>query len=271
MAEAVHVSASPALPVRRIDVERPWRWLADGWRDLMRAPNVGFAYGALFAAGGFVLTLGLWLLEMLYLVLPLAAGFMLIAPLFAVGLYETSRRLELGMRPTLGNALVAWRVRIGSLATIGLILMLFLLAWIRIAFLIFALFFGVEPPSWNHLVTTIFFSLEGLPFLAVGTAVGGVFAAIAFAVSAVSISLLLDRDVGVLAAIATSVSAVWMNWRVMIGWAALIVLFTGAGIVTAYIGLAVTLPLIGHATWHAYRDLVADDGAQTVSGDPKRS
>ena len=271
MAEAVHVSASPALPVRRIDVERPWRWLADGWRDLMRAPNVGFAYGAVFVAGGFALTLGLWLLDMLYLVLPLAAGFMLIAPLFAVGLYETSRRLELGMEPSLSDALMAWRARVGSLSTIGLILMLFLLAWIRIAFLIFALFFGVEPPSWNHLVSTIFFSLDGLPFLAVGTAVGGVFAAIAFAISAVSIPLLLDRDVGVLAAIATSVSAVLKNWRIMIGWAALIVLFTGAGIVTGYIGLAVTLPLIGHATWHAYRDLVVNGTEPTSIANPERS
>jgi uncharacterized membrane protein len=90
----------------------------------------------------------------------------------------------------------------------------------------------------------------------VGTAVGAVLAAIAFAISAVSIPLILDRDVGAFAAMATSVSAVVVNWRVMIGWAALIALFGAVGLASFYIGLAVILPLIGHASWHAYRDLV---------------
>jgi uncharacterized membrane protein len=102
----------------------------------------------------------------------------------------------------------------------------------------------------------LFFSTDGIPFLVVGTIVGGIFAALAFALSAVSIPLILDRDVGALAAMATSVSAVLTNWRVMIGWAALIALFGAAGLVSFYIGLGVTLPLIGYATWHAYRDLV---------------
>jgi uncharacterized membrane protein len=141
----------------------------------------------------------------------------------------------------------------------GLVLMLFLLAWIRIAFLIFALFFGAQPPSWDHLITTLFFTTDGIPFLIVGTAAGGVLAVVAFAISAVAMPLLLDRDVGVLRAMATSAAAVARNWRVLIGWAALIVLFTAAGLVTAYVGLAVTLPLIGHASWHAYRDLVGTD------------
>jgi uncharacterized membrane protein len=139
----------------------------------------------------------------------------------------------------------------------GLVLMLFLLAWIRLAFLIFALFFGATPPSWEHLVTTLLFTTDGIPFLVVGIAVGGALAAFVFAMSAVAIPALLDRDIGALGAVATSVAAVVQNWRVMIGWGALIVLFTAAGLVTFYVGLAVTLPLVGHASWHAYRGLVA--------------
>ena len=249
-------SLSPALPVRRIDVERPWRWLAAGWRDFMAAPQVSLAYGALFVIGGLVLTAALWSLDWLYLALPLGAGFLLVAPVLATGLYEVSRQLEAGRRPRFSDAVQAWRARPGSLAVMGLVLMLFFLAWIRIAFLIFALFFGLETPNWAMFIETIFFSAKGVPFLMVGTAVGAVLAAIAFAISAVSIPLILDRDVGAFTAMATSVSAVLTNWRVMVGWAALIALLGAAGLASFYVGLAVTLPLIGHASWHAYRDLV---------------
>jgi uncharacterized membrane protein len=142
VSDAANPSASPALPVRRVDVERPWRWLAAGWRDFMAAPAVSLAYGALFVVGGLILTLTLWSLDWLYLALPLAAGFLLVAPVLATGLYEVSRQIEAGRRPSLADALGAWRARPGSLAVMGLVLMLFFLAWIRIAFLIFALFFA---------------------------------------------------------------------------------------------------------------------------------
>jgi len=250
-------SRSLALPVRTVGVEQPWAWLSAGWRDIQRAPLVSLTYGAVFVFAGFALTLGLWLVELFYLLLPLAAGFMLIGPVIAVGLYEVSRRLERDEPVTFHAAFTAWRKNLPQIATMGLILMLFLLAWIRIAFLIFALFFGPNPPSWEHLVTTLFFTTDGIPFLLVGTVAGGVLAATAFAFSLVAIPALLDRDIGVLSAVATSFAAVFANWRILIGWGALIALFTAAGIATFYVGLAVTLPLIGHASWHAYRDLVA--------------
>src|SRR3990172_3163326 len=233
MTDVTPLAIDRSLSIRTVSEERVWVWLSAGWRDMRRVPGVSLAYGAAFVAVSFLLPLGLWLAEMLSLVRPLAAGFMFIGPLVAVGLYEVSRRLERGERATLGDAVVAWRANAGQIPTMGGVLMLFLLAWIRIAFLVFALFFGASPPSWDLLIQTVFFSVEGVPFLLAGTAAGAV-----------------------LAAIAASVTAVWRNRRVMIGWAALIALFTAAGLATFYIGLALTLPLIGHATWHAYRDLV---------------
>jgi uncharacterized membrane protein len=248
-----------ALPVRKVTVDQPWNWLSKGWTDLRRAWPVSLSYGAAFVLVSLVLTYCLWVTDFFYLVLPLAAGFMFLGPVVCVGLYDVSQRLERGEPVTLRAAVMAWREHAGSIAVMGLVLMLFLLAWIRIAFLIFALFFGARPPSWEFLITTLAFTTDGIPFLIVGTLVGGVLAVVVFAISAVALPLLLDRDTGVLRAIVTSIAAVAKNWRVLIGWAALIVLFTAAGLVTFYIGLAVTLPLIGHASWHAYRDLVQSE------------
>ena len=218
MTEISGASQSLVLPVRRVSVDEPWAWLMAGWRDLSRAPMVSLTYGAAFVVASFLLTLGLWVFGLFYLVLPLGAGFMLVGPVAAVGLYEVSRRLEGGQSVTLGDALAAWKTHRGPIATMGLVLMLFLLAWIYLAFLIFALFFGPSPPSWEHLVTTLLFSTAGIPFLIVGIAVGGVLAAFVLAMTAVAIPALLDRDIGVLSAIVTSFAAVLKNWRIMIGW-----------------------------------------------------
>jgi uncharacterized membrane protein len=122
---------------------------------------------------------------------------------------------------------------------------------------LFALFFGPDPASWDRFIQALFFSTDGLPFLVIGTLSGGVLAVLAFAFSVTAFPMLLDRDVGTATAIATSVRAAIVNWRVMTGWAALIAMFTAVGILTGCVGLVVTMPLIGHASWHAYRDLVA--------------
>lgn len=256
MTDAAEAAAGAAPTTRLISEEHPWQWLSAGWNDLRRAPGVSLAYGALFCAISFALTAGLYLTGLLYLLLPLAAGFMFLGPLIAVGLYDISRRLEAGERPTLVSAIFAWRTNFAQIAGMGLVLMLFMLVWIRLATLIFALFFTGTPASWEALINITLFSLDGIPFLVVGTIVGGVLAALAFAISAISLPVLLDRDVGVITAIVLSIEAVFRNWRVMIGWAALIALFTAGGLATGYLGLIVTLPLIGHASWHAYRDLV---------------
>ena len=257
MAEAVPVFTAPSPGVRKVALDRPWSWLAAGWHDIWRSPQVSLAYGVLFAIAGYVVTLGLWWADLIYLVLPMAAGFMIVGPLLAVGLYEVSRRQAAGEPVTLGSALLAWQRNASQIALMGVALLLFMFAWIRLAALIFMLFFGLAPPALENLVSQTLLSAESLPFLITGTAVGAVLSVIAFAISVVSIPLLLDRtEANVITAIATSVVAVRENVATMALWAALIVLFVGAGIATLYLGLIVALPLIGHATWHAYKDLV---------------
>ncbi|WP_431857721.1 DUF2189 domain-containing protein [Azospirillum sp.] len=256
----LHAAPPPsAVPrVNAIDTERPWAWLAAGWRDMRAAPLVSAFYGALAVVSSFVLVAGLATLQMHYLVLPMAAGFMLVGPVLAVGLYETSRLLERGEPVTARAVLGAYRRNGTQIATMGVVLMLALLAWIRVALLVFAIFFSSDPPALDQLVSRIFFSSQTIPFLLTGTVVGAVIAAAVFAIGAVSLPMLLDRETDVFTAMAASIDAVRQNGRAMLVWAALIALFTAAGIATAFVGLAIAFPLIGHATWHCYRDLVAE-------------
>jgi len=243
-------------PVQAVDVEAPWRWLSMGWQDLGRARKISLSFGVLIAAASFLLIVLLWHVDLLPYALPLAAGFMFIAPAAAICFYDISRRLEAGAPVRFMEVALAWIPNASQIALMGLVMMLFQLAWIRFATLLFALFFGLQPANWDRFIQALFFSTDGLPFLIIGTVSGGILAVVAFALSVTAFPMLLDRDVGTATAIATSVRAALVNWRVMTGWAALIVIFTAAGIITGCLGLIVTMPLIGHASWHAYRDMV---------------
>lgn len=256
MSQTTPVFATPSPRVRAVPVDRPWSWLAAGWADLRRAPRVSFAYGAVLAGASILFVLALVLAGQAFLVLPLAAGFFLVAPVLAVGLYETSRCLAAGEPATLAAALGAVRANPAQIALMGLVLMLINLAWVRIATLLFALFFAEATPGWDRMVDALLFSPESLPFLAVGTLIGAALAATTFAIGVVAIPMLLDRDTDVFTAIATSVAVVRRNPRPMALWAGLIVVFTAFGLAALLVGLALAMPLIGHASWHAYRDLV---------------
>ncbi len=246
------------LEVRTVDMDRPWAWLAAGWRDFLRAPKVGLTYGAIFAGFGLVITAGAWAAGVIYLTLPLAAGFMLIGPILAVGLYDTSRRLALGEQPTLAQAAEAWKANATQIALFGVLLLIIFLFWIRLASLLFALFFSKSALSLGRLVDETLFSANGISFLTVGSLIGAALAIGVFAVSVVSVPMLLDRPVNVFRAVATSLDVARRNPKTMALWAALIVLFAGVGLVTFYVGLVVALPLLAHATLHAYRDTVGD-------------
>lgn len=253
--------------IRIVELDRPWLWLAAGWRDFTRSPTVSLCYGFMFSLAGYVLMYGLYAMDMFYLVLPMAAGFTLVGPVAAVGLYDASRRHEAGQAVTCSGSLRSFLTHASTVSAMGLVLMLFLLAWIRVAMLIFALFFGEQPIHGENFIASVFFAPESLPFVVTGTVVGGLLAAVVFAISAISLPMLLDRNVGVPAAVATSIRAVNRNPQAMALWAALIAGFTAFGIATMFIGLAVTLPLVGHASWHAYRDLVDSDEMPSSTAD----
>ncbi|WP_374632803.1 DUF2189 domain-containing protein [Ferrovibrio sp.] len=252
--DASPMAVMPTGLVRRVPDDRPWYWLILGWRDITRAPQVSLAYGAGLVGFSFLLVFGLSRYDMLYLFLPMAGGFFLIAPLAAVGLYETSRRLSAGLPVDLYSILTEWR-RPMQVALFGLVLLLLHFAWVRVALLWFALYFNGTTPPLDALP---FHLLEpaNLPFLVVGGLLGGIFALLAFAISAVSLPMLVDRDVDPVTAIVTSVNAVRRNPKAMLLWAGLIVLFTAVGIATFFVGLGLLFPLVAHATWHAYKDLV---------------
>ncbi len=261
MTQAATVGAMPTDTPRinEISLERPWEWVVKGWADLREAPRFSLAYGTVFVIVSVLMTLGL-LAENLFVIVPaLAAAFFLIAPLLGIGLYQISANLEADRPVEFCQALQAWRQNEVQLAAMALILVFVLLVWMLAAILIFALFYDNPVPTWANFLPTLFLSGENNTFVAAGVIGGGLIAAFTFCISVVTVPMLMDRPVDVVTAMRTSMAAVRKNWQAMSLWAALIVMFVGLGILTYYIGLLITMPLIGHATWHAYRDLVPRD------------
>lgn len=256
MGEGTTVRSEPVPTVRLVEIDRPWAWLAAGWRDFTRVPAISIAYGVVFSAAGYALTYWLYASGAFYLILPATAGFMLVGPAAAFGLYDISRRLERGQPVAFGAISSSILSRSDTFAAMGLVLMLFFLAWMEIALLIFAFFFSDRSISTDNFIEAAFFAPESLPFLVSGAIAGGVLAAAVFAISTVSLPLLLDRDVGVPTAVATSLRAVRRNRKALALWAMIIAVFMSIGVATFFLGLVVALPLVGYATWHAYRDLV---------------
>lgn len=262
MNETISVFPEPRPQIRRVPVDRPWVWLAAGWRDIVAAPGPSLAYGLIpVVVGWLAILLMLWL-DLPYLMLPLSAGFFFVGPSIAVGLYEISRRLELNHVVDGETTLLAWRRNPEQIALMGVLLLLFHLAWMRAAQLLFAIFEWRTVPSWDRFMDLVWTSSKSLPFLALGVGIGAVLAAAVFAIGAFSIPYLLDRRTSnMFEAIATSVAAVRLNLRPMLLWALLIVFLVALGMVPGLLGLVVTLPLVAHATWHAYRDIVTFDHA----------
>jgi uncharacterized membrane protein len=256
---SVALSPVAGVSVERVAFDAPWNWLAGGWRDLWAAPHVSLAHGVVFAVLSMGLTLGLTASGLESLVLALGGGFLLIGPVAAVGLYETSRRLENGRSVGLRDGLKAGIQAPGQLSFFGAILAFVYFVWVQIAFLLLMLFLGSKPlPPASEFLPTLLFTPHGLGLLVTGTVVGGVLAFLVFAISAVSVPLLMTRRMDAVTAIAASLSAVTSNPKPMALWAALIAGFMALGIATLFVGLVVAFPLIGHATWHAFRDLVRE-------------
>lgn len=246
----------PYPDIRRVTVDQSTLWLAAGWRDLKANPLVSLFYGLLFVVGGYALVFGLEQMGMQSLILPLLGGFLLVAPVLAVGLYEASRRRETNESVRVGMCVSAFRRNPVQLASFGLVLLILYLTWLMLALLIFAVFYNERPPALDSFMIEILLAPQAPLFLIVGTAVGGVLAWLAFSISVVALPMMLDRDVSAIYAMAASIEATRKNTKVMIGWAAMIALITFVGMATFFIGLAIALPLVGHASWHAYRAMI---------------
>jgi uncharacterized membrane protein len=253
------------IRIERVAIDAPWVWLAAGWRDLWAAPQISLVYGALFAAISMGLTVGLAAGGLEAVVLSLAGGFLLIGPIAAIGLYETSRRLEAGERVRFGDILTAGLRAPGQVGFFGAILAFAYFAWLQLALLMFMLFLGSNPlPPASEFIPTLLFTPHGLGLLVAGTVVGGVLAFAVFAISAISVPLLMRKRTDAVSAIKASLAAVRTNPMAMTLWGSLIAGFIALGIATLFVGLIIAFPLVGHATWHACRDLARDRSEDAV-------
>ena len=229
-------------------------WLHAGWRDLLVQPVVSLAYGLAVFAISLAIVWLLFAIGLDYILFPALAGFMVVGPLVAIGLYEKSRAIANGEPPSLGRMIFVKAKSGAQVWFTGAILCLLMLVWMRAAVLIYALFFGLRPfPGLDHVASMLFTTGTGWAMLLVGSVIGGVFAAFSFAISTFAIPMLLDEEVDAFTAMGTSISMVWSNLPVMIVWGMIVLALFLASVATALVGLIVVFPLLGHATWHAYK------------------
>lgn len=250
-----------AVPLNELGFRDPLRWLALGLRDFRRAPAIGLFYGAVFMVMG-------WALLKVYeqapaYTLALSAGFLLMGPFLCLGLYRVSQRLEAGQKPDFGDSLLAWDTRTAQLGIFGFVLLVLEMLWGRATLVIFAVSFDGMPDFRGSLLALM--DPQNLGFIVAWLAVGAVFAGLIFAVSVVSMPMILDRPTDAITAGLTSLRLVLTQTGVMLWWAALIALITTLSLVPWFLGLLLTGPVIGHASWHAYRAAVPREA--TATGD----
>ncbi len=243
----------------------PWRtafaWLRAGWSDLWTNPLPSLVYGlGVFAVSALVVW-SLFRFELDYFFFPALAGFLVVGPLIAGGLYEKSRRIEAGERVSLVSMIFV-RMRSGPSALfMGVLLLGLFLLWMRAAVLIYALFFGMVPfMGTEEIVPLLLMTPTGWAMLLTGGAVGALFAAFAFAISVFAVPMLLEERTDALTALGISMAMVWANLTVMLTWGAIVMGLFVLSVLTAFLGLIVVFPVLGHATWHAYRELRSGEG-----------
>jgi len=233
-------------PCRIVSWNRPFTWLRRGWSDFRAVPRISRNYGFFVFVISALMAWLAWAAGGWVLLIVMLTGFVFVAPLLAFALYSVSRQLAIGKRPSLTFTLRAIRKPFANAMVYGLVLLIVFLIWARAGSMVH-IFFPVDSrPSWADIAT----------FLAIGSAVGAVFAGFTFAASAFSLPMLANRDVDVVTAVVSSINAVLRNKPAMIVWASLIVLLTLVGMATALLGLIIVIPLLGYTTWHAYRDVL---------------
>jgi uncharacterized membrane protein len=235
-------------PCRKLSLFAPFRWIRLGVADLIQAPQQSMVYGLAVAVLIGAVSLVAWFRGSQWIMFGMIGGFVFLAPLVCVGLYAISAQLERGQEPVLARSLrAAFRRHIGNEAVFALVLLVIFLVWSRAAVIVTAVMYPTDgEPTTAELIS----------FLAFGSGVGAIFAAFTFSASAFSLPMIMHRDVDSVTAVVTSVNAVLRNKGAMIVWLALIVAGLVIGVVTAFVGLIVIIPVIGYATWHGYEETI---------------
>jgi len=254
---ATTISGRTDPVIRRITANDVIEALGLGLRDFQALPLWGLAVGAFYAAGGIFIVLCITALHMTYLAYPFAAGFALLGPFAAVSLYVVSRCREQGEKPSLRIIVAAIRAR-SEVGWMALVSVFMFIMWMYQARMLMALFFGLHASftTIRQFIAVVLSTNEGLAFLLVGNTEGAVISLILFSLTVVSFPLLIDREVDFVTAMITSVRAVVTNPVPMIGWAVVVVVLLIVSALPFFLGLLVTLPVLGHTTWHLYRRVV---------------
>jgi uncharacterized membrane protein len=247
--------AEHAISIRQVGLLSPLRWLGQGWADMRYSLTASLGHGLIITAMGWVVVI--FTNNHLYLFAAAISGFMLVSPLMAAGLYELSRRKESGESVNFDVSLNGLRINGRRLAKLAALLVLAIFVWFGFSAIIFESYFHGELPAISGAIyQTSWITSADATFVLTYGAVGGVIAVGVFLLTAVSIPMIMDRSTGLIAAMGTSVRAVMANLPAMLLWAALLVTLTAIGFATQLWGMIVIIPLLGHATWHAYRDIV---------------
>jgi uncharacterized membrane protein len=248
----------PPLP-RAINLDRhldTWaglKWLGKGWDDLLRAPLSSFYYGIAMVVASWLVMWAIFALEYDYILFPALSGFMILGPVLAFGMYEKSRRLSLNKPVTLASVFFVKPASGGQVLYTGVLLCVLMMLWMRAAVILYSLFYGMLPFSGiDNLYDTLLLTPRGNALLAVGSCVGGLFAAFSFAISVFAIPMLLAERTDAMTAMGTSMALVWNNLKPMIVWGTIVFGLFALGAATAFFGFIIIFPLLGHATWHAY-------------------
>jgi uncharacterized membrane protein len=247
-------SEAPSKTIVPLGFSAPFAWLRKGWADMRAHPGISGFYGLAFWVMAFIL--GAVFRTSPEYTMTMASGCLLVGPFMAMGLYEVSRRREAGLKPDLASSVTCWDSHIKSMGMLILVLIVMELLWGRASLVVFAVFFNTGMPSTSGVMEAIF-NPQNLEFVAAYLIVGSAFAALVFSISAVSIPMILDRDTDAISAAITSLEVMFHNTAVMALWGLLLALLIGLSLALPWgLGLLLSGPLLGHATWHAYRGAV---------------
>lgn len=244
--------------IRTIRLSAPFGWLAEGWRDLTKAPAPLLLYGLGVAAVSLALCYGVYVTNGAFWMIVLTIGFVMVAPILAMGPYEAGRRIEMGERPGLGQVLFVRAAFRQDVAYLSLLLVMIYFLWGRVAQIVYGLSTYQIHRDVDSLVAFAVGSSEGRAMLVTGTVTGGILAFVTFALVVVSAPMLLNPHANVFAAVATSVRAVNANFFPMLLWAVIITVLLLLSAATGFLALIVIFPWLGLASWRAYRSLVED-------------